>query len=424
MSARRRIAACGIAALATLATAGPAVAARPGYIIPPDGLPGGAASARELLHHARATAPEGSRTRADIDYVLRLGARMLRPSQPAGRRATAALTLRINAWWYTRRFAPRLRVIVRTPDGVLATHWGGRGFAVNPVATAGRWQDLNAHYSPEGLATALLPLGVARRARGTRFLLWEYYDVPDRPGMIRPGASAMAQGRIAQLMARAYHRTGDHRFADAARGALAAFRVPVGRGGVVSDVSPRGSAPMPWFVERAYPGASPWKGAALNGFMVTLLNLRATAPLLRSRPLSKGTGPAETRARPRAAGSEGAGSCALSLMKTGEKTLLRYLPLHDTGTWSLYGLLTPGRPWRTYLADEGYHCYHVVLLRQLDEISPEMGFDVVANRWSDYALRVGLSCELGGLPPPSRPPPGALGVPEEAEPEEAVPTTS
>ena len=42
---------------------------------------------------------------------------------------------------------------------------------------------------------------------------------------------------------------------------------------------------MPWYVERAYPGASPWKGAALNGFMVTLLNLDATAPLLAGRPV-------------------------------------------------------------------------------------------------------------------------------------------
>ena len=137
---------------------------------------------------------------------------------------------------------------------------------------------------------------------------------------------------MAQLMARAYHRTGDHRFADAARGALAAFRVPVARGGVVSAVAEPGGAPqMPWYVERAYPGANPWKGAALNGFMVTLLNLHATAPLLRvaaraaaaAGPASAPAHPAPARRRP----ATSRGPCRA----TGEQTLARYLPLHDTG---------------------------------------------------------------------------------------------
>ncbi len=406
-----RFALLGAAVLGALALAGPATAARPGYVISKAALPGDVATARALLNRARRAAPSGSRTRRDITYVLRLGAKMMKPRQPAGRRATAARTLRVNAWWYSRRAAPRLRVIARLPDGILATYWGGRGFAINPVATTGRWQDLNAHVSPETLATALLPLGVRRNAGRTRFLLWEYYDVPDKPGTIRPGASGMAQGRMAQLMARAYHRTGDPRFATAARGALAAFTVPVSQGGVVSQVAePRGIPARPWYVERAYPRANPWKGAALNGFMVTLLNLHATAPLLRARPLGRGSAPSKVRTHRPAAGSQEAGDLALELMRAGEQTLVQYLPLHDTGTWSLYGLLTPGRAWRSYLADEGYHCYHVSLLRKLARISPQLGFGDVADRWKDYGLRVGVTCEPGSLPPPS-PPPGALGGP-------------
>ena len=85
--------------------------------------------------------------------------------------------------------------------------------------------------------------------------------------------------------------------------------------------------------------------------------------------------------------------------------------MHDTGTWSLYGLLTPGRPWKSYLADEGYHCYHVTLLRALAKISPELGFGDVADRWSDYALRVGVRCETRLAAPADQPPPGALGGP-------------
>ena len=383
----------GAMLLLALALAGPAAAARPGYAIPPASFPEDAREARATLRAALADAPSGSRTRADIEYVLRLDrAHLLRRGQPAGRRSTVARTLRVNAWWYAGHGAPGARIIVRDPEGVLSTYWEGRGLAVNPVATAGRWQGLNARASTEALAEALLPFGVARRAGGRRFLIWEYYDVPDRPGVVRPGASGMAQGRIAQLMARAYHRTGEARFARAAAGALAAFTVPVGRGGVVSRVSADGRPRAPWYVERAYPGASPWKGAALNGFMVTLLNLEGTVRFLTSRPQPLPDGPREQRVRPRAPGAAHAGRLARSLAAQGERTLARYLPLHDTGSWSIYGLLTPGWPWRTHLADTGYHCYHVRLLRQLSRQAPGKGFGIVAARWAGYARRAGVSC--------------------------------
>lgn len=385
-----------------LAGAGPAMAQRPGYVIPPGQLPIDLGEARASLEQAKAWAPPGTLTRSDVDYVLRLAAKYLRPGQPAGRRETVARTLRVNAWWYRLRAGALERSIIRDPDGVLSTYWEGRGFAVNPVATAGRWQSLNEGLSPEGLASALLPLGVERRAAGRRFLLWEYYDVPDRPGAIAPGASGMAQGRIAQLMARAYHRTGEKRYADASRLALAAFRVPVRRGGVVSLVSADGRPSRPWFVERAYPGADPWKGAALNGFMVTLLNLSATAPLLASRPNPLPTGPRAQRARPRAAGSAPAAALAGNLAREGEVTLKRYLPLHDTGRWSLYGLLTPGKPWRSDVADEGYHCYHVRLLRQLAAQAPGYGFAIWAAKWQRYATRAGITCTRKGEPTPGR----------------------
>ena len=220
--------------------------------------------------------------------------------------------------------------------------------------------------------------------------------MPDVPGAIKPGASGMAQGRIAQLMARAYHRTGEVRFADAARGALASFRVPVNRGGVVSIVKAPGVPSRPWFVERAYPGASPWKGAALNGFMVTVLNLDAAAPLLGSRPNPRTTGPREQRIRPRARGTRLAAVLARRLAAEGERTLRRYLPLHDTGSWSLYGLLTPRYAWRTHVADTGYHCYHVRLLHQLAAQAPGYGFAIWAAKWQHYAVRAGITCARKG----------------------------
>lgn len=378
--------------VALLVSATPAVGARPGYTIPVEQMPTDVATARAMLVQARSWAPRGTLTQRDIDYVLRLTARYLRPGVPVARRATVRRTLLVNAWWYALRAGPIKRSIIRDPDGVLSTYWEGRGFAVNPVATAGRWQGLNESLAPEALAEALLPYGVEHRWRGGRFLLWEYYDVPDRPGLIRPGASGMAQGRIAQLMARAYHRTGERRFSDAARGALQSFRVPVDRGGVVNAVSAPGYPRRPWYAERAYPGAHPWRGAALNGFMVTVLNLDTSAGLLRSRPNRRTTGPASQRARRRAPGAMRAAALAERLARDGERSLQRYLPLHDTGAWSLYGLLTPGRPWRSYLADLNYHCYHVRLLEQLATPYPDLGFADVAARWRGYVDGAGVTC--------------------------------
>jgi hypothetical protein len=203
----------------------------------------------------------------------------------------------------------------------------------------------------------------------------------------------MAQGRIAQLMARAYHRTGDRRFSDAAKGALQSFRVPVNRGGVVNAVSAPGYPQRPWYAERAYPGANPWRGAALNGFMVTVLNLDTSASLLRFRPNRRTTGPASDRVRRRAPGAMLAAALSERLARDGEKSLQRYLPLHDTGKWSLYGLLTPGYKWRTHVADVGYHCYHVRLLRLLQTQAPGYGFGAWAAKWDGYARARGVSCE-------------------------------
>ena len=145
-------------------------------------------------------------------------------------------------------------------------------------------------------------MGVERAAGARRFLVWEYYDVADDPDAIRPGASAMAQARVALLMAHGAARTGDPRLERAALDALASFVVLVDRGGVRTLVATAaGQEPAPWYVERAYPGESPWKGAALNGFMVTLLNLLGTAAALDrgGAAVPRGRGGHRPGARPR-----------------------------------------------------------------------------------------------------------------------------
>ncbi len=354
-----------------------------GVRIPAGELPSGVDPAKRALVEALRSAAPGSTAEADIRRMLSLWAAYAGPDSagtPPARRATIARALRANAWWFAGRDAPARRVLLVDPDGVILTYRAGQGFAVNPVATTGRWRDLNSDVPPQALAEALLPMGVPRTAAGRSFLVWEYYDVPGDPTAIRPGASGMAQARVALLMAHADNRTGDPRFADAAAGALTALTVDVDLGGVRSMVTTSaGQEPMPWYVERAYPGEDPWTGGALNGFMVTLLNLRGTGALLDRAP---DPGPS------RAAGA----ALARDLADRGSQTLVRHLPDHDTGTWSLYGLLTPGRPWKTYLADLNYHCYHVRLLTQLATPYPGLGFGTTADRWQRYVDDAGATC--------------------------------
>jgi hypothetical protein len=353
-----------------------------GVAIPADAAPTGHEPARRALVAALAAAP-GSAEGADIRRQLELWSAYLgpgAPEAPPGRRATIARALRANAWWFAARGAPAERVLLRDADGVILTYRRGHGFAVNPVATTGRWRGLNDDVPADALGAALLEMAVARAAGDRGFAAWEYYDVADDPAAIRPGTSGMAQARVALLMAHAHARSGDPAFARAALDALAAFVVPVDRGGVRSMVA-AGAAqePAPWYVERAYPGESPWKGAALNGFMVILLNLRGTAAAL-------DRGGAESPA------SATAIALARDLADRGAATLERHLADHDSGSWSYYGLLTPGRPWRSYLADLNYHCYHVRLLGALAEPYPERSFAATAARWQGYVDRAGAAC--------------------------------
>jgi hypothetical protein len=354
-----------------------------GVAIPAGEAPSGHEPARRTLLAALAAAAPGSAEESDIRRGIALWSVYLAPGAapaPEGRRATVARAVRANAWWFGSRGSPAGRVLLRDEDGVILTYRRGQGFAVNPVATTGRWRGLNDDVPADALAASLLEMGAQRAAGDRRFAAWEYYDVADDPEAIVPGTSGMAQARVALLMAHAGARSGDPRFEQAALDALAAFVVPVDGGGVRSMVAVEpGQAPAPWYVERAYPGESPWKGAALNGFMVTLLNLRGAAAVL-------------DRGGQESPVSAAAVALARDLADRGAATLERHLADHDSGSWSLYGLLTPGRPWRTYLADLNYHCYHVRLLRSLAEPYPDRAFAATAERWQGYVERAGAAC--------------------------------
>lgn len=363
-------------------------------------LPDDSTAWRELLA-LRGRAAPGSRERKDLDWVVAFGRLSAVPDSPAGRRVTAARAIRLNAWWYRGHKSPTDRVIVRDPDGVLLTYRRGHGFIVNPVATMGRWRDLNIAWSAPQLADAIAPMMIIRKYAGRNWGALEYYDVPGKPDAVVPGVSAMGQGRAAALFARAWKMTGDPRYAQAAELALEGFRVPVDAGGVFNTVSHGGKSGA-WYPERAYPGKNHWLGAALNGFMATLIGLRGSAEDLGATPRTPrpaapadgtGTTPAPVAPDPAALASAAqASALARSLAGRGVDTLVKFLPLHDTGAWSYYGLLTPGRPWRTNLADLNYHCYHVYLLKSLERLYPGRGFGAYQLKWQGYVWKNNARC--------------------------------
>ena len=371
----------------------------PSAIMPPGQLTDDQEAARAFLRQRLADAKPGTKLARDLTWLLRLADRYGRPSQPAGRRATIGRAIRVNAWWYQRFGSPASRVVLRDSDGVLLTYREFHGFMVNPVATFGRWRGLNRDIPNATLARTMLRMTISARVSGKTMRTWEYYDVSDNPTAMRPGVSAMAQARGALLLSQAYRQTGDPGVARANLEVLNAFRVPVNSGGVVSPVAyPAKRTPSPWYVERAYPGANPWKGAALNGFMVAILDLERVAEVLGRPPLPPRQASYDQPPSPAPVEIAAGRALAAQAVDDAVVTLRKYLPLHDNGTWSIYGLLTPGYEWREKVADLNYHCYHVHLLNRLEKDFPGQGFARWAAKWQKYARQAGDFCP-DQLPP-------------------------
>ena len=366
----------------------------PSVVMPPGQIPVNLTAARDLLRSRLAKA-KNPRERADLRWVLTLSDRYGGRGQPPGRRATVTRTVRVNAWWYSRRRSPGSRVVLRDSDGILSTYREFHGFMVNPVATMGRWRGLNRDVPNPTMARLISGMAVERTIDKTPMWVWEYFDVADNRFQMRPGVSGMAQSRAALLFSQTYRQTGDPAYAKAVLRSLNAFKIPVSKGGVQSQVSIRKRGKTaPWYVERAYPGQSPWKGAALNGFMVSLLDLeRVTEVLGRPALLAavQPTGEYSAATTPPAEIASGRKLSAV-LVDDGLVTLRRFLPVHDTGSWSYYGLLTGGRKWRQHVADLNYHCYHILLLDHLERDFPGRGFGTYAMKWAGYVKARALDC--------------------------------
>jgi heparosan-N-sulfate-glucuronate 5-epimerase len=162
--------------------------------------------------------------------------------------------------------------------------------------------------------------------------------------------SAMAQGEGASLFTRLHLETGEERWADAARRAVAAMRLPSSEGGVQAQLEGR-----PWPEE--YPTRPP--SYVLNGGIFALWGLY---------DVGAGLGDAEV---------------ALHFAQ-GADTLAANLYRWDTGYWTRYDLFP--HPVMN-VASSFYHALHTSQLEAMQVIAPRPEFEAAAERFARYADR-------------------------------------
>jgi heparosan-N-sulfate-glucuronate 5-epimerase len=166
-----------------------------------------------------------------------------------------------------------------------------------------------------------------------------------------PWPSAMAQGRGLSVLMRAWQCTSDASYIEGARRALAAFSVPVERGGITDKFDGR-------ITYEEYP-AQP-APHVLNGMIFALFGVW---DLVRAQPDN----------------AHGA-----AIFERGAATVEDLLPLYDTGWWSLYDLyhLEAAGPRNPCTAH--YHDIHVKQLKIMHAITGREPFGAFARRWAAY----------------------------------------
>ena len=172
---------------------------------------------------------------------------------------------------------------------------------------------------------------------------WEYRDT-----LHAPWYSALAQGQGISVLVRAHKESGDPRYLDAARRALACFRVPMKDGGVAfTDES--GDL---WFEE--YIVSPPTH--ILNGFIWASWGIYDY--FLATKDVT-----------------------AQELFSRAVRTMLHNLERYDLGFWSLYEQSGTRLP---MVASPFYHQLHIVQLRVMHRLTGEDTFARVADRWESY----------------------------------------
>jgi hypothetical protein len=208
-------------------------------------------------------------------------------------------TVQRNREWWTTRYLPGSGERVSFAGSRLVwEHYAGQGIEIQWLGTFG---EANGYYLSHD-TTALrevLDEAIALATHRAGGIAWEYLFEFD--GGLPPWSSGLSQGTALQALSRAYSRTHEAQYMDAAREALGIFRVRPPAGVLVRTDA--GSH----YLEYTY---APQE-RILNGFIQSLVGLYEYAKL---------TGDAEGQA----------------LFEAGDAEARTETPHYDTGAWSLY----------------------------------------------------------------------------------------
>ncbi len=178
---------------------------------------------------------------------------------------------------------------------------------------------------------------------------WEYRDT-----LRAPWYSGLAQGQGVSLLLRAHAQTGNDKYRQAAEQAFVSLTKPIALGGVLfQDEDKDGKDQHLWIEEYLVDPPT----HILNGFMWALWGV-FDFWLARADPAAK------------------------KIFDRGAETLLRNLDRFDTGYWSLY---EQSGTRLKMLASPFYHRLHVVQLRVMAQLTGDLRFANVADRWEGYA---------------------------------------
>lgn len=172
---------------------------------------------------------------------------------------------------------------------------------------------------------------------------------------LKPGwFSAMSQGHAISLLSRAYHRSGDVKYLQAAKKALYVLDVPAENGGVRAM----------WLDKYVWYEEYPTKPSlfVLNGFIYTLLGLYDLHVIEDEHSIS----------------------LAKKMFDDGMTSLKSLLPLFDTGSGSFYDLRHFTLGVSPNIARWDYHATHVNQLYLLASLDDDPILINTAKRWESY----------------------------------------
>lgn len=208
-------------------------------------------------------------------------------------------TVQRNREWWTTRYLPGSGERVSFAGSRLVwEHYPGQGIEIQWLGTFG---EANGYYLSHQ-TTALrevLDEAIALATRRAGGIAWEYMFEFD--GGVPPWSSGLSQGTALQALARAYSRTHEAQYLDAAKEALGVFRTRPSAGVLVRTHA--GSH----YLEYTYAPSE----RILNGFIQSLVGLYEYAKL---------TGDAEGQ----------------RLFEAGDAEARAETPHYDTGAWSMY----------------------------------------------------------------------------------------